>query len=79
MTNKPTKPEYTKYYVKSGQLQRLVMATSPIHACEKALKLAHGETLDYYFCVDERGFRNLRRAKFKIKNSDVYRTSGEDE
>ena len=47
-----------KYYVKSGQLERIVIADSPLQAAEKASDaLQNGERIDMFFYVDERGFR----------------------
>jgi hypothetical protein len=48
-----------KFYVKSGELERIVTASDPKQACEKAIETCSGETIDgYFFYVDERGFRS---------------------
>lgn len=47
-----------KFYVRSGELEKIVTARNPKRACEKALDLTQGETLGEYFYVDERGFRS---------------------
>jgi len=47
-----------KYYIKSGELERIVNAKTPQEACEKAIETCKGETINpYTFSVDERGFR----------------------
>jgi hypothetical protein len=57
-----------KFYVQSGNLREVIMADSPHDACHKAIliHLSKGipTTLDSYFCVDERGFRDLLLAHF---------------
>lgn len=45
-----------KYYIRSGELEKIVSAHNPYLACEKALNMASGETIDYYFYVSEIGF-----------------------
>ncbi|KKL74832.1 hypothetical protein LCGC14_2060970 [marine sediment metagenome] len=72
-----------KYYVSSGELEKIVIADNPINACFKALLLCDGETIDKYrFFVDERGFRNspigVKQAKYCIKHNDVFVVDGED-
>ena len=47
-----------KYYVKSGQLERIVIADNPLQAAEIACENRNGAILDELFIyVDERGFR----------------------
>ena len=46
-----------KYYVRSGQLEKIVIAETPEDAAYKAVNLADGEEIDVLFCIDERGFR----------------------
>jgi len=48
-----------KYYVVSGELKRIVTATSPIEAAVIAtMRFADGEMVGTWFAVDERGFRD---------------------
>lgn len=77
-----------KYYVRSGALERIVIADSPLEACEQALCLANGEMLDEYFYVDERGFRGpttplkskgpMTLANEVIDFADVVNVRGQD-
>jgi len=79
----------TKYYVRSGQLECITIAASPLKAACNALSLCNNETLDYFFYIDERGFRgptpdcNVIDSRFlpkhTIKGQDVYITRGDDE
>ena len=46
-----------KYYVRSGQLERIVVAKSPEEAAYVAISCANGEEIDGGFYIDERGFR----------------------
>ncbi len=47
-----------KYYVRSGHLERVVVAPTPEDAAYKAICVASGEEIDKAaFYVDERGFR----------------------
>ena len=46
-----------KYYVVSGELQKIVSANSPDEAAWQSLLKAEGETIDKIFYIDERGFR----------------------
>lgn len=48
-----------KYYIKSGELEKIVIADTPLDACIKALNLTNGEVIDKCFYVDERGFREM--------------------
>lgn len=48
----------SKFYIKSGQLEKIVIADDIIEACTKAVLLTSGETLGLFFAVDERGFRS---------------------
>lgn len=52
-----------KYYVVSGTLREIILANNPKEACAKAVlrRLSRGNptTLDSFFCVDPRGFRDL--------------------
>ena len=49
-----------KLYVKSGELERYVQTNSYLDAANIALSDSHGETLDEYVYVDERGFRTIK-------------------
>ncbi len=61
-----------KYYVKSGQLERIITAGSPIEACCKAIELSEGETIDeHWFFVDERGFRGDYSGHEPITTEDI--------
>ena len=55
-----------KYYVVSGELQKIVVADVPIEACLIALSRAQGEELDTFFYVDERGFRGPKLSDNEI-------------
>ena len=56
-----TKYYYTKYYVRSGDLERIITATDPKAAAIKALMVTcNGEIIDHMFYIDERGFRGPR-------------------
>ena len=47
-----------KYYVRSGQLECIVLADNPKEAAEIAiLSKTNGEEIDYTVYIDERGFR----------------------
>jgi len=50
-----------KYYVRCGELEKIVTAATPREACDKAVDLCKdGEVLDpHWFYVDERGFRGV--------------------
>lgn len=73
-----------KYYVKSGELEKVLHANSPLEAAQLALLQASGETIDgLFFFIDERGFRELPKKwvstddllpEFAIPNTDVYQT-----
>jgi len=70
-----------KYYVKSGELERIVNAKTPQEACEKAIETCKGETISAYnFGVDERGFRDEDSKNMKpewlIPVDDVLKTVG---
>lgn len=50
-----------KYYVRSGELEKVVNANSPLQAALKAVQVARGEKIDpQWFFIDERGFRGPR-------------------
>lgn len=72
-----------KWYVKSGELEKIVIADNPEHACEIAIGLAQGEILHkHFFTVDEHGFRDYNNvnnpAEYIIKINDIVRTIGDD-
>ncbi len=47
-----------KYYVRSGQLERVVIADTPKDAAHVAINRCSGEEIDMVsFFIDERGFR----------------------
>lgn len=46
-----------KYYVRSGQLEKIVITDTPNDAAYQAVNKAEGEEIDVLFCIDERGFR----------------------
>ena len=46
-----------KYYVRCGELDRVVMADSPEDAAWRAIMKAEGETLWHFCYIDEKGFR----------------------
>jgi len=47
-----------KYYVRSGHLERIVIAKNPKEAAYVAINCANGEEIDVGgFYIDERGFR----------------------
>ena len=51
----------TKYYVRSGEMDRIVTASDPKAAAIKALMITcNGEVIDHMFYIDERGFRGPR-------------------
>jgi len=78
-----------KYYVKSGELEKVLHANSPLDAAQLALLRASGETIDgLFFYVDERGFRELPKQwvstndllpEFAIPHKDVYQVAGDNE
>jgi len=76
----------SKYYVKSGQLHKIVIASAPVEAAQKALNMANGEIIDHFFFVDERGFRGPDLNKYikgdlpqySIPKDRVYCVIGED-
>uniref|UniRef100_A0A6M3LF01 Uncharacterized protein n=1 Tax=viral metagenome TaxID=1070528 RepID=A0A6M3LF01_9ZZZZ len=47
----------SKYYVRCGELDRIVLADSPEEAGWQAVLKANGETLGPFFYIDPRGFR----------------------
>ncbi len=77
-----------KYYVRSGELERIVTATCPLGAAEIALLKVNGETLDKFFYIDERGFRGPTQIDNSIDTDylpehsllldEVCQTEGED-
>jgi len=73
-----------KYYIKSGELEKIVIANSPSQACVKAIHLTNGETLDKCFYVDERGFRqppdtiSTLLPEYVISYDVIINTVGED-
>ena len=77
-----------KYYVKSGELEKVLHANSPLEAAQLALSQASGETIDgYFFFVDERGLRELPHKwistddllpEFAIPHKDVYQMASDD-
>jgi hypothetical protein len=78
-----------KYYVRSGELERVVIADTPQEACEKAIDTCKGETIDaYFFYVSELGFRGPSpdnetvdsefMPEWSIQTDDVLETSGFD-
>ena len=46
-----------KFYVRSGELERIVIADTQEDAAYKAVCRSDGEELDVAFYIDERGFR----------------------
>ena len=49
---------YDKFYVRCGELEKVVMAHNPREACDKAVDLCKDEVLDpYKFYIDNRGMR----------------------
>ena len=46
-----------KYYVRCGELEKIVLADSPQDAAWKSVLQAQGETLWDFFYIDLRGFR----------------------
>ena len=61
-----------KYYVKSGTLEVAVSKQDPFEAAIYGLTLTNKfDTIDEYFYVDERGFRDYITAD---KNTNVIRT-----
>ena len=65
-----------KYYITSGKLKFITVAPSVLEACYKALQKAKRDeiSLDKYFYVSEKGFRNPEDLKKKdnITTDDVY-------
>lgn len=47
----------TKYYVRCGRIESVVMAESVEDAAWKAILQANGRELGHFFYIDERGFR----------------------
>lgn len=78
-----------KFYVRSGRLERIVMAETPQKAAEKALDACKGETVDNFLYVSEQGFRGPTEDEpgfdtefppgFSIPLSKVANVEGEDE
>ena len=76
-----------KYYVKSAELEKIVLANSPLDACVKALGLTNGEVIDKCFYVDERGFRGITNSVTTddllpahiVPYNEVVQTIGGDE
>ncbi len=82
-----------KFYVRSGELEKIVLADNPRDACDRAIDLCHGETINpHCFSVDERGFRGERyvngcfvadadmlEPEWTVKTDDVIATFGSDE
>lgn len=70
--------ERKKVYVKSGQLQQVLMANGVMDAISSAL--AHSEsglTLDpWYFYLDERGFRDDDTAQYKVPVEQALAEAG---
>ena len=54
-----------KYYISSGTLQMIYNTNkNPVEACCDMLEeINENDTLEEYFYVDERGFRELRTAQ----------------
>ena len=50
-----------KYYIRSGEFERVVNAPNPYEAAMIALTKARGEQLGHFFYIDERGFRGPKR------------------
>jgi len=46
-----------KYYVRSNELERIVIASTPMEAAKLSIRTANGEEVGDRFYVDERGFR----------------------
>ena len=81
-----------KFYVRSGELEKIVTAKDAREACDKAIDLCKGETIDgHYFYVDERGFRGIKmingvsmldtdaeEPQYTIETDDVIATFGFD-
>lgn len=69
-----------KYYVTSGELQKIVSANSSQCAVEKALNNANGETISPLIYVDEHGFRDGHDpiAENIFLLNDIIETIGED-
>ena len=78
-----------KYYVRSGQLERLVIANTPVLAAEEALVQARGEYIDFYYIyIDERGFRGPTWEdptfntelipEYVVKIDDIVKVIGEE-
>lgn len=62
-----------KYYISSGTLQ-IVRSTSKTHlraACDSVWELNDNDTIDEYFYIDERGFRDYASADGK---TEVFRS-----
>lgn len=82
-----------KYYVRCGELEKLVLAENPQDAADKAFDLCNGETIDPYMVyIDSRGYRGPTynngvvtcttddlEPEWKIQTDDVIATFGEDE
>jgi hypothetical protein len=82
-----------KYYVRCGELERIVIASTPTEACERCIDLSNGETIDpYNFSVSEKGHRgviykdgvsisdsNMLEPEFLIPTDDVISTFGIEE
>jgi hypothetical protein len=79
-----------KYYVRSGELEKIVIADSPMIAACDALMLCDGETIDkHFFYVDERGFRGPTPdhnvittdliPSHTIDGDDFFQVEGEDD
>ena len=70
-----------KYYIQSGSLQ-LIYSTSQsvFDACRTVLwECNENDTLDEYFYIDERGYRNYVTAQpdtFVVETEDILRKEG---
>jgi len=63
-----------KYYIRSGEFERVVNAPNPYEAAMIALTKARGEQLGHFFYIDERGFRGPQTTE-KLDNIKVGETS----
>jgi len=59
-----------KFYIKCGRLEKVLIAETPEDAAWKAVLQAKGETLDYFFYVDERGFRPQAESDYFTCDTD---------
>lgn len=78
-----------KYYVRSGQLEQVVIASNPLDAATRALLLCDGEEIDpLFFYVDERGFRGPTpmdntvstdlMPEHSIKSDEIFHVEGDE-